>query len=274
MQGVTVGTMISFYDKALARFDGAEKLASGIVKAVTALESTVDLRSPKREVTVEDKAVVLAPDLGTMRFKVDVDVDSAKFTPEEKKVIEATRTLLTPSSAGDEREVELVRTRAGDVPRWDVAILKDKFANVASKIVGAKNGRRFNVRSRHGRMKMHWHPPGNLTVTFSISPDATCPALWVLHGDIRARRISRSRAPAKSACRHIAALKSIRLIENKRSALKGKIAVISLAGKRTSSEMFTEASMHLPISRRHSIDTRDGTRSPPSVRCQRPCTLA
>ncbi len=224
MQGLTPGTMISIYDKALARFDGAEKIAWGNVKTVAAIESTVDLIASKRIVTIDDKAVVGAPDLGTMRFKVDLDVDSAKLTPAEKKLIASTRDLLTPERPTDKSEVELVATRRGETPRWDAAVLKDKFANVVTKIAGAKlDSFRCAMPTLNDEKARGPVGKPDRDVFYIAGPDFVpvygfCMEATGVDGDAGARRLQK-------ALVHLASLKSIGAIANIRSPLKGKITV-------------------------------------------------
>jgi hypothetical protein len=232
MQGVTVGTIVYFYDKTITRFDGAEKIASGTVQSVTPAESTVRFGSPKREVTINDKSVVVAPDLGTMSFKVDLDVDDAKFTPAEKKIIAATRDLLTPVRPADKGPVVLVKTVRGESARWDVAVLKDKLSNVVAKIAGAKPDT-FQCGLPTVADERALGPAGKPDRdVFYIAGRDFVPLFGLCMETAGADELAASRRLEKVLVQ-LAGLKSIRSIENRRSSLKGKIDVkpIKLSGE-------------------------------------------
>lgn len=224
MQGLTAGTIVSFYDKAVTKFDGAEKIASGTILAVEPLESTVQLVNPKREITVGDKSVVGAPDLGMLRLKVDLDVDAAKFTAREKAVVELARRNLTPARPQEKREVELVTTRAGQPARWEVALLKDKFSDVVSKIPGAK-AESFLCASPTEADKKTKGPAGkpDRDVLYFAGQDYVplfdfCMETAFADENASARMIEERLV-------HLAGLKSVNSISNKNSALKGKVTV-------------------------------------------------
>jgi hypothetical protein len=232
MQGITIGTIVAIYDKSLPRFDGAEKIASGIVRTVAPLESGIDLMSPKREVTTADKAVVIAPDLGTTRFKVDLDIDAAKLTPVEKKIVAGVRDLVTPKRPNDKTEIELVTSREGEPARWDAAILKDKFSSVVSKIAGAKLDTfrcAMPAAGDEGALGEVGKPDRDV---FYIAGRDFVPLYGFCMETSSGDEVA---APARlqKALIHLAGLKSINSIANKRSALKGKIVVkpIKLSGE-------------------------------------------
>ena len=139
MQGVAAGTIVSFFDKAVTRFDQAEKIASGTVIAVTPSTSSVKLVEPVREIAVTDKAVVVAPEFGTLRLKVELGVDAGKMSASDKSFVAKVRELLVPPPDFKiRREVDVVTTGPGEAARWDVALLKDKFSSIASKSRRAK----------------------------------------------------------------------------------------------------------------------------------------
>lgn len=228
MQGVTPGTIISFYDKSVARFDGAEKIASGSVTAVTPADSTVALIAPKRVITTEDRAVVISPDLDSLRLKVNLDIDAAKLSAAQKNVIASVRSSLTagPSNEIEARGVDLVPAAAAG--RWDVAVLKDTFSKVASKMPLPVE---------------RCTPPGADAADARTPPDAE--VLYLAGKDFIplfgfcieagfAAETSRSAAAKRidDALVHMARLKSVNAISNRRSALNGKITVrsIRLAG--------------------------------------------
>lgn len=232
VQGVTVGTIVYFYDKTITRFDGAEKIASGTVQTVSPTESTVRFVNPRREVTINDKSVVVAPDLGTMRFKVDLDVDATKFTPTEKKIIAATRNLLTPDRPTDKRPIEFVKTLQGETARWDVAVLKDKFSNVVTKIAGARPDE-FQCAMPTVEDEKAIGPAGRPDRdVFYIAGRDFVPLYRFCMETAGADEVATSRRLEKVLVQ-LAGLKSIRSIDNRRSALRGKITVkpIKLSGE-------------------------------------------
>jgi hypothetical protein len=230
MQGLTMGTMISIYDKSVTRFDGAEKISAGIVRTVTPAESTVELIKPKREVRVDDKAFIIAPDLGSLRLRVSLDVDVAKFSPAEKRIIAATAELLTPKSPADRHEVDLITTRSGEAPRWDVAILTDKFSNVVKKIPGARDDIfRCAMPTVEDEKALGAIGNPDRDVFYFAGRDFV-----PLFGFCMETAVGEVAASARfqKALTHLASLKSINLIANQRSALNGKITVkpIKLSG--------------------------------------------
>ncbi|MEO8042588.1 MAG: caspase family protein [Acidobacteriota bacterium] len=247
MQGLTVGTMISIYDRSVTRFDGAEKIASGIVRTVTPIESTVELIIPKREVSIDDKAIVVAPDLGSLRLKVSLDIDSAKFTPAEKKVIAGTQALLTPQSPSGRREVDFVATRAGEPARWDVAVVKDRFSNVVTKIPGARADS-FRCAMPTVEDEKALGPVGKPDRDVFYFAGRDFVPLFGFCMETAANEVSAAERFQK-ALTHLASLKSINLIENRRSALKGKITVkpIKLSGViGCTNSAFTAATIESP----------------------------
>ncbi|MEO6655051.1 MAG: caspase family protein, partial [Pyrinomonadaceae bacterium] len=138
IQGVSAGTIVSFYTKTDTKFETAAKISSGSVVSVLPGESTVRLIDPRREITTEDKAVIVAPDLGSARLKVNLEVDAEKLTANETKVFSEIRRSLTPTApqTKEPRGLDLVNPSAGQkkMARWDIAVLKDKFSVVAGKI--------------------------------------------------------------------------------------------------------------------------------------------
>ncbi|MEP7147375.1 MAG: caspase family protein [Acidobacteriota bacterium] len=223
MQGITPGTIVSFYDKTVTRFDGAEKVASGTVTAVTPAESTVDLLAPKRQLTLEDKALIIAPDLGTLKLKADLNVDAGKLTTSEKKVVDKVRDLLTPARAQDKREVELVTTRSGEPARWDVALLRDKFVNFVAKIPGT-SASSFACAMPTATDQEAVGPIGrpDRDVFYFAGRDFV-PFRFCMETSFADEEAAAKRLQTRLV--QLAGLKSIYAIANKRSALNGKIVV-------------------------------------------------
>ena len=223
MQGVTPGTIVSFYEKAVTRFDGAEKISAGTVSEVTPTESTVELIAPKRQVILDDKAVIIAPDLGSLRLKVDLNVDAQKLTTAEKKVVDTLRGLLTPALPQEKRAVELVTARAGEPARWDVGLLKDKFANLVAKIPGASVDT-FECSMPTAKDAEAVGPIGrpDRDVFFLAGRDFV-PLRFCMETSFADQQAAAKRLETRLV--QLAGLKSIYAIVNKRSALNGKIVV-------------------------------------------------
>ena len=223
MQGVTLGTIVSFYDKTATRFDMAEKLSSGSVTAVSSGDSVVQLIGAKREITVDDKALVIAPDLGSLRLKVNLDIDAAKLSPAQKSVVAAVRANLTPKppETRDARGVDIVSAQRASASDWDVAVLKDSFSKVAAKMNGS-SPRCESVGTGNGEIVL---PPDSdvfylagkdFVPVFRFCIDASFP---------NAKLQTAATKRIEEALVHLARLRSINAISNKRSALNGKIIV-------------------------------------------------
>ena len=221
MQGVTPGTIISFYDKNVSRFDGVEKIAGGSVTSVTPLESTVRLISPKREVTVADKAVVISPDLGSARLRVNLDIDAAKLSADQKNVVAAVRSgLVGPVNDRESRGVSVADRPTALAGRWDVAVLKDKFSKVAPKSPGGLAG----CESKTADADILYLAGKDYVPLYGFCIDAT-------FADEASQTAGANRL--EEALIHISRLRSITALSNRLSALKGKITVrpIRLSGE-------------------------------------------
>ncbi|HKP69989.1 MAG TPA: caspase family protein [Pyrinomonadaceae bacterium] len=224
MQGVAVGTIVSFYDKVVTRFDEAEKISSGTVTAVTPNVSTVKLIGPTREIVVTDKSVVLGAELGTLRLKVDLDVDAAKMSTGDKSFVAKVRELLVPPPEVKRREIDVVKTTQGQPGRWDVALLKDKFSSVASK-VGRAKGEAFTCiaptrdnpdargPSESSDRDVYYLAGRDFVPVFGFCMEATN-----ADDNVSADRL-------RKAIAHMAAIKIVKSISNRRSALASQVIV-------------------------------------------------
>jgi hypothetical protein len=220
MQGVTVDTVVTFYDKAVTLFDQASPVASGLTKTVSPMESVVEVVAPAREVKLDDKASVGTPDLGKMRLKVNLDADAGKLTAEQKTVIEKTRDSLTPGpGAGiDLKSISLVTGASVAAGNWDVAVLKDKFSTVAEKVGG----------------ELTCEVAGNGPGDAKSKPEADTDVFYVAGRDfVPMYRFCLDAKPSADAAAlrlrdvvyHLAHLRSVNAIANRRSALRGKVTV-------------------------------------------------
>ncbi|CAN5553929.1 hypothetical protein BH10ACI2_BH10ACI2_08590 [soil metagenome] len=239
LQGVSAGTIVSFYDGKETRFDTAEKISSGTVSVVTPGESTVQIVSAPRDLTLDDKAVIVAPDLASSRLKVNLEVDTAKFTPNDTQVISKIRKSLNPLApqTREPRGVDIVNTRATDVKatRWDVAVLKDKFSNVAAKMP-ASSDPSFYCHNPEIAESDSDYKQANLAASRSLKPDRDVfylagkdfvPLYRFCVETSFADQASRDRAASRieSALVQLVRLKAINSISNAQSGLKGKVTV-------------------------------------------------
>ena len=219
MQGISTGTIVSFYDKAVTRFDTAEKLSSGSVIAVSPVESTVQLIGARREMTTDDKASIVAPDLGSLRLKANLEFDTSRFNAREKKIVSMIRDMLIPRPAATQgaRGVDLVPASNNN---WDVAVLKDKFSKVAAKIGGAE------ATCESVGTKAEETPRPEADVLYLAGKDFVPMFRFCIVADLTDETSQNAVATRISnALVHIARLKSINAISNRMSALSGKITV-------------------------------------------------
>ena len=225
MQGVTVGTIVAFYDNTVTRFDQAEKVASGSVVSVTPGESTVRLKKPSREITLADKSVVVAPDLGATRLKVDLGFDAAKFTAKDKSFVTLVRSLLVPADTTARREVDVVKTAAGQPQRWDVALLKDRMSAVSGKLSPGSTKSHTCLAPTADNQNEHRAPaPGETYEVYYLAGRDFVPLFgFCMDASTRDERASAERL--RKAIAHIAGIKVVNSISNKRSALSAQVTV-------------------------------------------------
>ena len=208
IQGIAVGSIVTFFDRSVTRFDSAEKKASGRVTSVTATESVVTVGPSKPSLSTSDKAIVSSADLGTYRPKVIVD--EAAGTEIANEVREA----FTPSVGPPiDRGLDLLSTAPinREAGRWNFIVLKDKYSKVFP---------RFREQS---------DPPNCGDTT---SPDADIyyitgqdyKPLFGFCADASARAVDAAGSIVR-ALTHMARYRSIQGIQNRRSRLAGKVTV-------------------------------------------------
>ncbi len=137
LQGLEEGTIISVYDKSVARFNGARKIASGTVIQVGSTESIASVSISTRPISADDKVAALSTDIKSARLRANVRFDEKKFSARERSEVAEIETSFAPKP-NTRSEVELVTgiSKAGEAG-WQVAMLKDKYRSVASKIPGS-----------------------------------------------------------------------------------------------------------------------------------------
>jgi hypothetical protein len=209
IQGVSVGSVVSFYDRAVTKFDSAEKIATGSVQSSTPNEAIVKVQNPKRALTTADKAVVASPDLGTSRTKVMVDSSA------DPSLSKAIRDEFAPkNNLADTRGVDVL----SDVPlnrqtgRWGVAVLRDRYSKVFPRARAMQS-------------------PPDCGVSAGSDPDIyyiAGPDYVPLFGycvDASTERSAENARSISNALTHIARYRSIQQIQNRRSRLAGKVIV-------------------------------------------------
>lgn len=224
MQGVTVGTIVSIYDRSATRFEQVDPIAAGSVIRVTPLESTVTLLRARRQIAFDDKAVVVAADLGTARLRLDLDADKTKLSRSQKNVIESLRSRFDRSILpGQGRGVDLVAPGSRAAGKWDVALLKDKFSTVSPRMGGlaacelpAKDGRRATGEVTAPDTEVFYFAGKDFIPSFRFCIEANFP-------DESAEGFAIVRL--MDAVTHHLAHKTLESISNRRSRLNGKITV-------------------------------------------------
>ncbi len=214
IQGVAVGSIVSIYDKAVKRFDEAEKIATGQVTRVTATESDVRLVGPKRPLTISDKAVIASPDLGSMRLKVLLA--AAEPSSDAAQAIND-RLRRSFASTGDPRGVDILAdtTVSRQTGRWNVAILKDSFSKVFPKAARAEAAapKCANAGSNNSTEREVYYITGSDFVPlFNFCVEAA--------GD--AQNVA---AELVKGLTHIARYRSVQSVHNKHSRLADKVSV-------------------------------------------------
>jgi hypothetical protein len=223
MQGVTIDTVVSFYDKTVSRFDQAEPVATGLVSSVSPAQSTVLVTAPVRDIKIGDKASIGSPDLGTVKLKLNLNADTGKLTPVQKKILDATRDRLSPQdpvdAAQNVRNIDLPGPQLIAAGRWDVAILNDKFSSVSAKLGSAGNCEVAGARSNKSKPS----PEPDTEVFYVAGKDFVPMYGFCLEADGSSESAAAERL--SEVVLHLAHLKSVNAIGNRRSALRGKIVV-------------------------------------------------
>jgi hypothetical protein len=222
MQGVAAGTIVSFYDKSIARFDGAEKIAGGTVAAVSASESTVRLIKPMREVTMQDKSVIVGADLGSVSLKVNLDADATKLGATQKATLRDLRSRIAGTPTQQVKGVDVVTPTLAAAGRWDVAVLKDKYSAVAPHLGGDRKcetpwqSPETNAANASGDRDVFYIAGKDFVPMFGLCVEAGATT------DVEQQAVAKR---LEEVVVHLARLRSVTAIANKRSLLNGKVLV-------------------------------------------------
>lgn len=212
MQGIAVGTLLAVYDKTTTHFEEAEKIASAKVTKVLANRSVAEVILPKREITINDKAVVIAPDFGALRLKVFLEADESKLSASERIKLQALREKFTPAKNDDPepRGVDLLDKAESKQKAnlWNVAVLKDSFGKVFSGQVTSPVG---------GDEKM----PALDKQIFYLAGNDFVPLYGFYVETDREDAVQK----LEKALVHLARLRMVHSIANDKSPLKSKISV-------------------------------------------------
>jgi hypothetical protein len=223
IQGVTPDTLVWFYDKAVTRFDAGKKLSAGRVKSVTAGEAVVELLGPVRPIAATDKARIVSPDLGSLKIKLNLEKDAATLTPVQKNIVAGIRSQFASQAAAapeGSRSVVLPSSDLVSAGSWDVALLKDKFSTVASKVEGL-----INCETPDGKHGDDPTPPDR--EVFYLAGKDYMPLYRFCIDAMPTVQTDEAEVGQRigDVLVHIARLRSIAAIANKSSSLDGKITV-------------------------------------------------
>ena len=212
IQGVAPGSIVSIYDRAVSKFDSAEKVATGSVISVTATEATARLSDPKRTLTTNDKAVLASPDLGTSRTKVMLDGSA------ETPVTAAIREAFAPKqSIRDARGVDILADgpTSRQTGRWNIAVLKDKYSKV------------FPRYREMGKAPSCGNDDGTVSAESDVYYLAGQNYLPLFDFCVQASPSEQGENAVRiiRALTHVAKYRSIQQIQNRRSRLAGKVVV-------------------------------------------------
>jgi hypothetical protein len=208
IQGVSVGSVVSFYDRSVTKFDSAEKIATGSVLTATATEATVKIQNPKRALSTADKAVVASPDLGTSRTKVMLDSSA------EPSLAKAIRDEFAPkNSIADTRGVDVLSDMqiSRQTGRWGVAVLRDKYSKVFPRAQEMQSPP--DCGAANADSDVYYIAGQDYVPLFGYCVDAS------------PERSAENARSISSALTHIARYRSIQQIQNRRSRLAGKVIV-------------------------------------------------
>jgi hypothetical protein len=207
--GVSNGSIVSFYDRPVTKFDSAEKIATGIVIASTPTEATVKISNSRRAITTFDKAVVASPDLGSSRTKVIID------SQVEASLSRAIRDEFAPrNNVADSRGVDVLSEVqiSRQTGRWGVAVLRDKYSKVFPHAGEMQNAPDCGVGN-----------DPNADVYYIAGPDYV-PLFGYCVGATPERSAQNAQSITQ-ALTHIARYRSIQRIQNARSRLAGRVVV-------------------------------------------------
>ena len=217
MQAITEGAIVAIYDKTQSSFQTSNgKIAEARVLQVEANKAVAEIITQRREVSPTDKAVIAGIDLGATNLRVLFGGEvEEKLSPANKILLQRLRQKLFGGEASDNRPraIELTNGNWNDAQiRWDVAILKDNFGKV------------FADRNRASPMKT---ADGT-----AIFPDAEQPVFYLagkdfvpLYGFYVAETDENAAEKIEKALVHLARLRSVRTIANRRSVLAEKITI-------------------------------------------------
>jgi hypothetical protein len=227
MQGVAARTVVAFYDRSVSRFDEAEPIATGLVVAVSPSESTVEVTNPKRDIKVEDKASIVTADLGSLKLDLLLDADAAKLTAAQKRILDGARQMLAADSDPTTRNVNVVSPQLAAAGRWDIAILRDKFSAVSPKMGGEVT---CSVAGRSGQDPQP-KTAGDAEVFYIAGKDYVPLYGFCLDATNSSETAAAERI--RDVALHLAHIRSVKSITNRRSALRGMVKVkpIRLTGE-------------------------------------------
>jgi hypothetical protein len=212
IQGITVGSIVSIYDRATEDFDSAAKKATGRVTAVTATTSTVQLPGQVANLATSDKAIAVSTDLTSSRSKVILDTSA---DPAFSSLVR--ESFSAKAGVPDSRGVNVLADSPTNrqTGRWDFAVLRDRYSKVFPGSNGRKAPKCENANSSSAESDIYYITGPDYVPLFGFCVEARSSSA---DQTIAADEISK-------ALTHITKYRSIQNIQNRRSRLAGRINV-------------------------------------------------
>lgn len=225
IQGVSVGSVVSIYDKKATRAEDTERRATGRVTAVTATEAQVAIVSSSQPVTLEEKAIVASPDIGMTRSKVLLDGLDPNTPTDMKAIAAQLRSSFAPKNGvPDARGVDIAAANAlsRQIGRWNIALMKDKYSKVfpnaarggifATKCYDSSNASRENS----AESDVYYLAGQDFVPLFGFCVEAATN---------EAASVAAAAGHIEKALTHISKYRSVQSVQNRRSRLAGKVIV-------------------------------------------------
>ena len=216
MQGVVKGTILEIRSKT------GEKIGTAKVSKAVGNRAVFEIIKSDRELTKDDRAVVISQDLSSFRVQVLLDGDDrAKLTPKDVEMIKKLSDKFAPRKK-DEIEshgIDLASGKWNDrAVRWDIALLKDRFDKVfpdTSRAAPVEIGKKENGLSLYEAF-----PSGETQVFYLAGKD-----LSPIYGFYVEANKSYTERTLEKALLQLVRLRSVKAIANDKSPLYGKINI-------------------------------------------------
>ena len=216
MQGVVKGTIFEIRSKT------GEKIGTAKVSKAVGNRAVFEIIKSDRELTKDDRAVVISQDLSSFRVQVLLDGDDrAKLTPKDVEMIKKLREKFTPPKKDqiESHGIDLASGKWNDrAVRWDIALLKDRFDKVfpdTSRAAPIEIGKKENGLSIYEAF-----PSAETQVFYLVGKD-----LSPIYGFYVEADKSYTERTLEKALLQLVRLRSVKAIANNKSPLYGKINI-------------------------------------------------